>query len=198
MRLSRIVGNISEGIAKHWLDRDPYIKFLGGYGVVTPTRERSLFQIPGYCTKLSDIVQQWGTNGGINVPYDGNLYAVHVNAEELWPLPKWVNNIVGYAGPPTHKIPMEVLSQIWNLPDCDDAVDKLEDMGVSTQWGQAYRLRHNSITHDVIRSVVPGVYNTGLNGYRSEIIVNVPCRMDLISLYDREDESSGYLWYNIE
>lgn len=189
---SNICGNILEGFDSHWLDKDPYVKFYGGqHGGSAVAHEGSAVNIiPGYCTKLSDIIEQWSVDGGIDVPYYGHLYVVDVDDSQLLPLPKWVNSIIGYAGPPSHQIEMDILRTIWDLPDYNSAVKKLVEHGIQYQGS-------GSIIHDVIRSAVPGVHNTGRDGYASEIIVNVPCRMVLISVSDRKDEH-GYFRHNIK
>lgn len=179
-----------ENITVQWIDKDPYVKFAGEYHGIKrfPLNVGDeLTVIPGYCAKLSEMVDNWKENGGIKVPYDGSLYAVDIEENKLWPLPSWIDSIVGYAGPPEQQIPIAILKNIWNLKDINDVVGTLSKSGF--KWWN-----NKGLIHDVVRSVIPGVKNNGQSGYSSEIIINVPMKLKLISTPSSIDDD-GYSFF---
>lgn len=181
---------VSESITAQWINEDPYIKFAGEYHGIRrfPTDVGEEFTaIPGYCAKLSDMINTWREDDGIKVPYDGPLYAVDVEENELWPLPSWIDSIVGYSGPPERQIPIDIIKHVWSLENIDNVIDILSKNGF--KWSSK-----NGLKHDIVRSVIPGVKNNGQSGYSSEIIVNVPRKLKLISVPSSTDDD-GYSFF---
>jgi hypothetical protein len=184
---------VSENISKQWINEDPYVKFTGEYHGVrrfSPKIGEEFVAIPGYCAKLSDMINNWRDGNGMKVPYDGPLYAVDVKEDELWTLPSWIDTIVGYSGPPEQKIPTDIIKNIWNLKNVDDVVRELSKHGF--KWPN-----RNGFVHDIIRSVIPGVKSNGQSGYDSEIIVNVPRKLQLISIPSSTDDD-GYSFFECQ
>ena len=169
---------------------DPYIKrtdSLHGNDYKNFNSRREVIAIPGYCVRLSEMIEAWGDRRGRNVSisstYGNVLYAVDV-PDGLWNLPEFCDDIVGYVGAPKLEISQDILKEIWNKP-ISIAIGAAE-----AYTGHYWREDHDFM-HDAMRSIKPGVNNISRDGskagYKTEIIINVPCKMKMLSVPDDAD-----------
>ncbi len=186
-------------------DDNQLIKFAGTYHGTNRFPEngkQTITAIPGYAATLADMKKVFGPqqnhspkNGeewDISVPYDGNMYKVHIDRTQLLPVP-FNTHIVGYAGPPRNKLTMETINQLLTqTTNIHDAMELATKITRHTWNGLT------QFTHDLLRSIEPGVTNneTSPDGWETESIINIPCKMTLIATPHHEDEN-GYYHYKL-
>jgi hypothetical protein len=147
--------------------------------------EEELIRIPGYVSIYEDFIKTFGEIYDTGNPYSGHVYLVHgIKLEDLKrPSEAFAKqlyydqgsdtfNIAGLGGMPGYEYSEEQIEQVLNYP----GPLRFAAQKIIPDLPQDRCQRDVTVTHDIIRSIKPGVY-----GGRYEAIINIPCKMTRVS-----------------